>query len=161
MVVVFRERLAIQYPNGWIVCPLGGLLVVYLASPARRCIPFLPESYVNNFYSRSEAYSLIHTNLSMISRPVSTYPISLINAFISAGLLYIHSHPKAVSGLGWNPPFRAYTTAVWVFFASNVFLIVVPFIPPAPGYQVYERLPYYVSRLQTLRLEFGFFEPDS
>jgi hypothetical protein len=83
----------------------------------------------------------------MIFRPVSSYPVSFINMFISAGLLYIHLHPEAASGSGWNPPFRAYPAAVWFFFASNVFLVVVPWIPPAPGYQVYEEIPYYVSKL--------------
>ena len=71
--------------------------------------------------------------------------MSLINMFISAGLLYVHLRPEAVPGLGWNPPFRAYTAAVWFFFASNVFLVVVPWVPPAPGYHVFERIPYYVS----------------
>ena len=83
----------------------------------------------------------------MIPHPVSSYPLALINMLISGGLLYIHSSPKSVQGSGWNPPFRAYTAAVWVFFASNVFLAVVPFIPPAPGYQVFERIPYYVSKV--------------
>ena len=81
----------------------------------------------------------------MVPRPVSSYPFSLINAFIAAGLLYIHSRPKSEVALGWNPPFRAYTVAIWFFFASNVFLVVVPWIPPAPGYQVYEHIPYYVG----------------
>jgi len=88
----------------------------------------------------------------MIPHPVSSYPFSLINMFISAGLLYIHSRPEAMSELGWNPPFRAYTGAVWAFFASNVFLVVVPFIPPAPGYQVFEHIPYYVSELRNCRI---------
>jgi len=94
----------------------------------------------------------------MISRSVASYPLSLINTLISAGLLYIHLRPKAMLGLGWNPPFRAYTAAVWLFFVSNVFLIIVPFIPPAPGYEVFEHIPYYVSELYNLRSEFGFVE---
>ena len=87
----------------------------------------------------------------MIFHPVSSYPYTLIDTFISAGLLYIHLRPKVMSGLGWNPPFRAYTPAVWFFFASNVFLVVVPWIPPTPGYQVYEHIPYYVSKLSSSR----------
>lgn len=31
------------------------------------------------------------------------------------------------------------------FFLSNVFLLIVPLIPPSAGYEVYEHLPYYVS----------------
>jgi len=88
----------------------------------------------------------------MISCLVSSYPLSLINTFISAGLLCIHLRPEAAPGLGWNPPFRAYTAVVWLFFASNVFLITVPFVPPAPGYQVFEHLPYYVSELYSFTI---------
>ena len=72
--------------------------------------------------------------------------------FISAGLLYIHFRPEAVVALGWNPPLRAHTTAILFFFASNVFLVVVPFIPPAPGYEVFEHIPYYVSKLHDHRI---------
>ena len=102
---------------------------------------------MNLFYFRPKAGGFVHTSLSMIFRPVSSYPLSLINVLISAGLLYIRLRPEAVSGLGWNPPFRAYTAVVWFFFVSNVFLVVVPFVPPAPGYQVFEHIPYYVSEL--------------
>ena len=94
------------------------------------------------------ACNLIHTDSPMISRSVASYPRSVSNTFISAGLLYVHSRLKAVSVLGWNPPFRAYTTVIWFFFASNVFLVIVPWIPPAPGYQVYEHIPYFVSELR-------------
>jgi len=96
----------------------------------------------------------------MIFRLVSSYPLSLINAFISAGLLYIHLRPEAVSTQGWNPPFRACTAAVWFFFASNVFLVIVPWVPPAPGYQVYEHIPYYVSKLRS-RFRVCVFESSS
>ena len=94
----------------------------------------------------------------MISRSVASYPRSVFNTFISAGLLYVHSRPKAVSVLGWNPPFRAYTTAIWFFFASNVFLVIVPWIPPAPGYQVYEHIPYFVSELRGSRFRVRVFQ---
>jgi len=50
--------------------------------------------------------------------------------FISAGLLYIHSRSKAIVASGLNPPIRAYTTAVWFFFMSLVFSVIVPFVPP-------------------------------
>jgi len=85
---------------------------------------------------------------------LSSYPLSLINTFVSAGLLYIHWHPEAVSAMGWNPPFRAHTAVVWFFFASNVFLVVVPFIPPAPGYQVFESIPYFLHCIVGLAIGF-------
>lgn len=86
---------------------------------------------------------------------MSSYPLSLINTFVSGGLLYIHLRPKGVPGSDWNPPFRAYTAVVWVFFASNVFMITVPLIPPSPGYQIFERIPYYVSEIydSTIKIE--------
>ena len=123
------------------------MLGVYLASPTGGCLSFRLELYVNLFDSCSVACSLVHTNLSMIFRQVSSYPHTMINTFISAGLLYIHLRPKVMSGLGWDPPFRVYTPVIGFFFASNLFLVVVPWIPPAPGYQVYEHIPYYVSKL--------------
>ena len=136
---------------------------VYLFNGSQpRCIYCSPRRGMRIFFSwavsepfgpRPVVYILIHANSPTISRIVSSYPRSLINVFITAGLLYIHSRPKGVSVLGWDPPFRAYTTAIWVFLASNVFLVVVPWIPPAPGYQVYEHLPYFVSELWAQGLE--------
>jgi len=126
---------------------MGRQLGIHPASPARGCVSFRLKLYVESFNSRPETYGLTHADLSMISRQVASYPISLINMFISGGLLYIHLHPEHVSVFGWNPPFRAHTAVVWFFFASNVFLVVVPFVPPAPGYKVFEHLPYYVSEL--------------
>jgi len=154
VVVIFFKRLATPHPNGWIFRSMGHQFGVYLASPSGGCIPFHPDSYVNPFDSCPKADSFIHTNLSTTPRPVTSYPFSLINTFVAAGLLYLHLRPKEVSGPGWNPPFRAYTAAVWLFFASNVFLITVPFIPPAPGYEVFEHIPYYVSELDdpTIRI---------
>lgn len=44
----------------------------------------------------------------------------------------------------WHPPFRAYTPVVGFFFLSNIFLAFAPLIPPAAGFSVYEKLPYWV-----------------
>jgi hypothetical protein len=45
----------------------------------------------------------------------------------------------------WDPPFRAHKYAVVFFFLSNVFLTVVPMVPPSAGFEPYEYLIYYVS----------------
>ena len=78
---------------------------------------------------------------------MSSYPLSLINSFVSGGLLLIHI-PSL--GLGktynWNPPFRAYLPVIAFFFASNLFLAVAPLVPPAHGFRPYESLPYWVRR---------------
>ena len=147
MVLILRKRLAIQHSNGRIICSMDYKFGVYLASSTRGCVSFLLELYVNLFDSWPVVHSL------MISHPVAAYPRCLINVFISAGFLYVHLHPKAVSVLGWNPPFQAYTAAIWCFLASNVFLVIVPWIPPAPGYQVYEHIPYYVSKPRGSRID--------
>jgi len=115
--------------------PMAGFLVQWVVSSSYILLP-----------PPGDAYLFILT--------LTSYPFSLINTFVAAGLLYLHLRPKAVSGPSWNPPFRAYTAAVWLFFVSNVFLITVPFIPPAPGYEVFEHIPYYLHCLVALGIGF-------
>ncbi|OJT02832.1 High-affinity methionine permease [Trametes pubescens] len=84
---------------------------------------------------------------------LSSYPLALINTFVSGGLVFIHlpdaALPKRFRALRasyeWRPPFRAWTPVVLFFFLSNVFLVAVPLVPPARGYRVYEHLPYWAS----------------
>ncbi|KAI0646469.1 amino acid transporter [Trametes meyenii] len=86
---------------------------------------------------------------------LSSYPLALINMFVSGGLVFIHLPdswtPKRLRELrtsyAWRPPFRAWTPVVLFFFVSNIFLVVVPLIPPARGYRVYEALPYWLHVL--------------
>ena len=47
MVVVLRERLAIQNSNGRIICSMDRKFDVYLAPSTGGCISFLLELYVN------------------------------------------------------------------------------------------------------------------
>jgi hypothetical protein len=61
---------------------------------------------------------------------------------VSFGLLLLHT--PAYKPFGWAPPFRAPRAITVLFFLSNVFLVAVPLIPPAPGRRVYDALPYYV-----------------
>ncbi|CDO75763.1 hypothetical protein BN946_scf184921.g39 [Trametes cinnabarina] len=84
---------------------------------------------------------------------LSSYPLALINMFVSGGLLFIHLPDrwlsKSLKGLrasyAWHPPFKAWTLVVLFFFLSNIFLVAVPLMPPSHGYQVYEYLPYWVG----------------
>ncbi|EPS98575.1 hypothetical protein FOMPIDRAFT_1037459 [Fomitopsis schrenkii] len=80
-----------------------------------------------------------------------TYPISLINMLVSLGLLYLHTPLRLTLGPAlhahWAPPFRAWTPVVAAFFFSNVFLVLAPLVPPAPGFKVYENLPYWLHVL--------------
>ncbi|KIP09738.1 hypothetical protein PHLGIDRAFT_66968 [Phlebiopsis gigantea 11061_1 CR5-6] len=76
---------------------------------------------------------------------MSSYPLSLINSFVSGGLLLMHI-PSV--GLGkrydWHPPFTAYRPVIAFFFLSNLFLAVAPLVPPAHGFRPYESLPYWL-----------------
>lgn len=76
------------------------------------------------------------------------YPLSLINTFVSAGLVFLHLPESLVplrAKYDWNPPFRTWTPIVIFFFLSNLFLVCAPLVPPAKGFKVYDQLPYWVS----------------
>ncbi|KAH9941207.1 amino acid transporter [Epithele typhae] len=82
---------------------------------------------------------------------LSSYPLALINTFVSGGLLFIHLPEAWVAkrlqalraSYDWHPPFRAWTPVVLFFFLSNVFLVAVPLVPPSKGYKAYAHLPYW------------------
>ncbi|KAF4571205.1 hypothetical protein EYR36_008534 [Pleurotus pulmonarius] len=70
---------------------------------------------------------------------VISYPLSVINAVISIGLLYLSIRPRE----DW-PKVDPWTLIAAAFFgAANIFLVVVPFIPPPPGAEPYIELPYW------------------
>jgi len=71
----------------------------------------------------------------------SSYPLALFNLLVSGGLLLLYT--DAFKSYHWDPPFRAYKSVVVLFFLSNVFLVVVPVIPPSAGHEPYKHLPYY------------------
>ncbi|KAG1871580.1 APC amino acid permease [Suillus subluteus] len=71
----------------------------------------------------------------------SSYPITMFNMLISGGLLLLYT--PAFKSYEWCPPFRAWKSVVIFFLLSNVFLAIVPIIPPSPGSDVYEHLPYW------------------
>ncbi|KAG1747703.1 APC amino acid permease [Suillus lakei] len=71
----------------------------------------------------------------------SSYPLTIFNMLISGGLLLLYT--PAFKSYDWCPPFRAWKFIVVFFFLSNVFLAIVPMIPPSPGSDVYEHLPYW------------------
>ncbi|VDC07933.1 unnamed protein product [Peniophora sp. CBMAI 1063] len=84
-----------------------------------------------------DAYNLI---LNMVS-----YPLAIINSFISGGLLLLGYTPLGARlSFVWSPPFRASFPVVAFFFLSNLFLTFAPLVPPAPGQSVYESLPYWL-----------------
>ncbi|KAL4893853.1 amino acid permease-domain-containing protein [Aspergillus ambiguus] len=72
-----------------------------------------------------------------------SYPLSIVNVFVSGGLIYIYLTRKTRFP-DWSPGIRA-TLPVTVFFClSNMYLVVAPYVPPSEGQSVYEELPYYL-----------------
>ncbi|RDW75356.1 amino acid transporter-6 [Coleophoma cylindrospora] len=77
---------------------------------------------------------------------VISYPLAVVNVFVSAGLVYLYIRPYSPnrSPSVWAPPFRATLPVVIFFMLSNVYLVVAPFVPPSAGQNVYNSLPYYL-----------------
>lgn len=73
---------------------------------------------------------------------VISYPLAVVNVFVAAGLLFLYYKPQVYGG--WSPPFRASWPVALLFFLSNVYLVIAPFIPPSDGQNVYDSLPYYL-----------------
>ncbi|TDL24533.1 amino acid transporter [Rickenella mellea] len=79
---------------------------------------------------------------------LSSYPLVVINAVITIGLLFLHT--RAALDWEWEPPFRAWTPAIIFFLISNILLLVVPLVPPLPGFSPYEHLPYWLHVVVSL-----------
>lgn len=68
-----------------------------------------------------------------------TYPGAWINTFVAAGLIYLHYAPSEK----WTSPWHSYLPVIVLFFLANLFLAVVPFIPPI-GSSDPDGYPYFV-----------------
>lgn len=80
--------------------------------------------------------------LASIVLNVISYPLSIVNAFVAFGLIYLCFHRETYN---WHPPIRA-TLPVVVFFLSNVYLAVAPYVPPETASQnIYTSLPYWLQ----------------
>ena len=71
---------------------------------------------------------------------MTSYAVTVVYTLVSFGLLLLYMPSYRI--WDWNPPFRAPKTIISVYFLSNLFLVVVPFFPPAS--RTYEKLPYWV-----------------
>ncbi|SCV01666.1 LAMI_0G12948g1_1 [Lachancea mirantina] len=82
-----------------------------------------------------DAYNFI---LNLIS-----YPMNIINLFVSCGLLWIYWQRRQ-GKLTWNPPIKAGVVVTSLFALANLYLVVAPYVPPTGGQSVYHSLPYWI-----------------
>ncbi|KAG6861631.1 hypothetical protein C0995_014070 [Termitomyces sp. Mi166 len=69
-----------------------------------------------------------------------SYPLSVINALISFGIIYLSRLSRSSS---WPHVGTYAQLAAFAFGCANVFLFVAPFVRPPPGGDPYEVLPYW------------------
>ena len=74
-----------------------------------------------------------------------SYGRIVVYNLVSFGLLLLYLPSYRI--WDWNPPFRAPKFIVFVYFLSNLFLVIAPFFPPTS--RTYENLPYWVCYLFT------------
>ncbi|KAJ3564727.1 hypothetical protein NP233_g8099 [Leucocoprinus birnbaumii] len=84
---------------------------------------------------------------------LSSYCATIVNALVAIGLLLLHTKAYQAAW-NWNPPFRTLGIVVLLFFTANMFLIIVPLIPPSAGSKTYERLPYWSHSLAAFSVSF-------
>jgi amino acid transporter len=68
-----------------------------------------------------------------------TYPGAWINGFVAAGLIYLQ-YKKSEN---WNSPFHTFLPVTVLYLLANIFLAIVPFIPPNGGTDP-DGYPYFV-----------------
>jgi hypothetical protein len=68
-----------------------------------------------------------------------TYPGAWINAFVTAGLIWLQWNKKE----NWSSPWHTVLPISIIYCLANIFLLLVPFIPP-DGSWTAEGYPYYV-----------------
>ncbi|KAH9904316.1 amino acid/polyamine transporter I [Xylariomycetidae sp. FL2044] len=68
-----------------------------------------------------------------------TYPGAWINGFVAAGLIYLQFRKSE----NWSSPWHTFLPVSVIFLLANVFLAIVPFIPPNGDWNA-EGYPYFV-----------------
>lgn len=100
--------------------PSRGLLLHWLVSVAMIVLP--PPGKIYNFLV-----------------DIGGYPVSVISVAVSLGLLHLHNTPSE----RWATPCRAPRLAILVSAASNILLLVLPWVPPQGGMGEDDQFPYF------------------
>ncbi|KDQ60363.1 hypothetical protein JAAARDRAFT_152940 [Jaapia argillacea MUCL 33604] len=80
----------------------------------------------------------------------SSYPLVIFNISIAFGLLLLYT--PGYRSFDWRPPVRIPKAVACFFLLANLFLLLVPLIPPAPGFEVYEHLPYWLHAIAAISI---------
>ncbi|KAF2712695.1 amino acid transporter [Pleomassaria siparia CBS 279.74] len=70
---------------------------------------------------------------------LQTYPGAWINGSVAAGLIYLHYSKREA----WTSPWHTYLPVAVLYLLLNVFLAIVPFVPPKGDWNS-KGYPYYV-----------------
>ncbi|ODH51486.1 hypothetical protein GX48_02354 [Paracoccidioides brasiliensis] len=124
--------------------PAAGLFEHYVISAVVMLAPPPGDAY--NFLLKSVWAPPFSIDLCLtISQPDSliSYPLSVVNVFVTAGLIHIYMFPSRYPD--WAPTIRAGRPISFFFLVSNIFLVVAPYLPPPDKkHNVYTHLPYYI-----------------
>lgn len=72
---------------------------------------------------------------------IQTYPNRLFDLALVIGVYFIRRR-RAKAGIA-RPEFVAWHIALWFSIAVNIFVLVMPWVPPAAGAEPFS-FPYYV-----------------
>ncbi|EKD19507.1 high-affinity methionine permease [Drepanopeziza brunnea f. sp. 'multigermtubi' MB_m1] len=127
--------------------PLAGLFEHWLVSVSIMLAPPPGDAYnfILKYVSSCPAAPELSTDPES-TRSVISYPVSVINVFVSIALirLYLKPYSEGRNPPQWAPPFRATLPITFFFLLSNLFLVLAPFVPPDAGQNVYKSLPYWL-----------------
>lgn len=137
-VLPFSKLLASNRPFN---SPAAGLFEHYIVSLVIMLAPPPGDAY--NFLVKYVPRCIPCLNHQANSRSLISYPLSIVNSFVSAGLIWIYL-TRSTRFPDWSPGIRATLPVTIFFFLSNVYLVIAPYIPPSAGQSVYHQLPYYL-----------------
>lgn len=102
-----------------------------MAPPAGPAYNFIVDLY-------SQCHLLFQAPSTLLTKETA-YPGVWINGFVAAGLIYLQFKKSE----NWSSPWHTYLPVTLLFLAMNVFLAIVPFIPPTGSWDA-EGYPYYI-----------------
>lgn len=107
-------------------------MIILVAPPAGPAYNFIVDLYSQYQCPPIGSYE-------QAANTFKAYPGVWINGFVAAGLIYLQFKKSE----NWSSPWHTYLPVTLLFLAMNVFLAIVPFIPPSGSWDA-EGYPYYI-----------------